>query len=342
MYQHILVPTDGTELSNQTIESAVAFATDAGARITFLYAAPDYLAKDDGALMRSVDPGFAVSAMSGDAHPVLMKAETAARAAGVPHESKFKISDRPHEAIVEAAIENNCDLIFMASRGPKSIGGLLLGSETLKVLMHASIPVLVSSVKRNSTTPDRDKAIGIILDEHRSLASVLHALRSVLNNAREQGMLPDFALLAQLVRYIREFTDRLHHPKEDTHLFAKLRLRTDTAEVALATLEREHADLTSLDGLDDALRHFEETGAAAEKGFSTALDAYTTMQWQHMSLEEQVILPAAKTFLQPEDWKDIAIAFGANGDPRFSTGSSQEFREMFGQIARLTHTLANP
>jgi hypothetical protein len=65
----------------------------------------------------------------------------------------------------------------MASRGPKSIGGLLLGSKTLKVLMHSPIPVLVSSVMHNSTTPERDKAIGVILDEHRSTASVFHALR---------------------------------------------------------------------------------------------------------------------------------------------------------------------
>lgn len=339
MYQHLLVPTDGTSLSNQTIESAVAFARDANARITFFYAAPDYLATGDGALMRSIAPATAAREISGAAHPVLMKAETAARAAGVRHSSYYQVSDRPHEAIVLAAVENGCDLIFMASRGPKSIGGLLLGSETLKVLMHSPIPVLVSSVSRNSATPHRDQAISVIVDEHRSLASVLHALRKVLNGASAANTLPDFAMLHQLVRYIRQFPEKLHHPKENTYLFAKLRQRTHTVDVALATLDEQHADRATLDALESALRRFEQTGAAGEQDFSHALDAYTTAQWQHMSLEEQVILPAAKEYLRAEDWQEISLAFSTNGDPRLCTGTHDEFRAMFAEIARLTYPL---
>lgn len=339
MYQHILVPTDGTPLSNQTIESAVAFARDAGARITFFYAAPDYLATGDGALMRSIAPSVAARELSGDAHPVLMKAETAARAAGVPCSSYFKVSDRPHEAIVLAAAESGCDLIFMASRGPKSIGGLLLGSETLKVLMHSPIPVLVSSVMRNSANPHRDQAITIILDEHRALASVLHALRKVLRGARTADTMPNFALLKQLVRYIREFPEMLHHPKETTYLFAKLRQRTHMVDVALDTLEEQHADRATLDALESALERFIQTGAAGEPAFSDALDAFTTMQWQHMSVEEQVILPAAKQYLHAEDWKQIALAFGSNGDPRLSASANEELRALFAEIAHLTYPL---
>ena len=48
-----------------------------------------------------------------------------------------------YKAIIEAATQNECDLIFMASHGHRGIGALLLGSETTKVLTHSKIPVLV-------------------------------------------------------------------------------------------------------------------------------------------------------------------------------------------------------
>lgn len=339
MYKHLLVPTDGTELSNQTISSAVSFAKDAGARITFFYAAPDFLATEDGALMRSISPSAVAENITGDAHVILMKAEAAARAAKVDYKSLYRVSDKPHEAIVRTAEEQGCDLIFMASRGPKSIGGLLLGSETLKVLMHATVPVLVSSVMRNSTTPEMNASITTIQDEHRSLAAVLNALQHVHGKALEQDTLPDFKLLGQLVFYIREFPEKLHHPKENAYLFTRLRQRTDSVNEALAILEKEHADKDDFDALENALRRFEKEGKSAAPAFTTALENFTNGQWRHMSLEEQTILPAAREHLLAEDWVEIAEAFGKNGDPRFGAVPDTEFRNLFAQLARLTQTL---
>jgi nucleotide-binding universal stress UspA family protein/hemerythrin-like domain-containing protein len=341
MYKHLLVPTDGSELSNQTIGNAIAFAKDAGASITFFYAAPDYLATSEGVLMLSVAPSIVSDNIAGDAHAVLMKAEAAARNAGVAYKSVYKISDRPHEAIVEAAEKQACDLIYMASRGPKSVGGLLLGSVTLKVLMHSRIPVLVSSVMRNSATPEMNQAIGIIQDEHRSQAAVLHAMRQILVTAREQDEEPDLTVLGQLLFYIREFPEKLHHPKEDTYLFSKLRERTRTVDDALVTLEAQHADHAAFEALEVAWQILQKEGKAGIEGFSKALENFAASQWQHMKLEEYVILPAAKEHLLPADWVEIAEAFGKNGDPRFGAEPAGEFSAMFAKLARLTQSLNN-
>lgn len=339
MYQHLLVPTDGSELSNQTIGSAVTFARDAGAAITFFYAAPDFLATSDGALLRSAAPAIVAEHIAGDAHAILMKAEAAARSAGVRHKSFYRISDRPHESILQAAEEQGCDLIYMASRGPKSIGGLLLGSETLKVLMHSRIPVLVASVSRNSTTPEMDKAITLIQDEHRSLAAVLHALRNLPGSASRHEEEPNSVLADLLMRYIFEFPEKLHHPKEDEYLFSMLRKRTSAANDAIAKLEQEHADKRALHTMEAALRRYQQEGESARTDFVAAVDEYSSLQWQHMALEESVIIPAAKAHLQQEDWMEISTAFGKNGDPRFDKELSEEFRARFAQLARLAHPL---
>lgn len=336
MYKHLLVPIDGSDLSNQTTGSAVAFARDAGASITFFYAAPDYLATSDGVLMLSVAPSIVTENIAGDAHAILMKAEAAARSAGISYKSLYKISDRPHEEIVETAKKQGCDLIYMASRGPKSIGGLLLGSVTLKVLMHSTIPVLVSSVLRNSATPEMNKAIGIIQDEHRSLAAVLHAMRQILVKAGKQNVEPDADLLGQLLFYIREFPEKLHHPKEDAYLFSRLRQRTSVTDDAMATLEAQHADHAIFKALEAAWQNLGEAGKAGVERFSIALENFTNSQWEHMRLEEQVILPAAKEHLLPADWMEIAAAFDKNGDPRFGAEPSGEFSSLFTKLARLT------
>jgi len=145
MFKHILVPTDGSELSQATARRAVSFAKESGARITALYATPDFpeCFFGEGAL---VDPGspekFARLAEE-EAQKILNFIETLCQEAGVPCAKLSIHNDIPYEAIIEAANQQGCDLIFMASHGRSGIGALLLGSETSKVLTHSKIPVLV-------------------------------------------------------------------------------------------------------------------------------------------------------------------------------------------------------
>ena len=145
MFKHILVPTDGSPLSQETVKRAISFAKEAGAKITALYAKPSFpeCFFGEGAL---VDPGspekFAQMAEE-EAQHILDSVEQGCREAGVPCSRHTVESDVPYEAIIEIATQKECDLIFMSSHGRRGIGALLLGSETHKVLTHSKIPVLV-------------------------------------------------------------------------------------------------------------------------------------------------------------------------------------------------------
>lgn len=145
MFKNILVPTDGSELSDSTVVRAVSFAREAGARITFFYAQPDFPMPiyGEGALIDPTTPEQFSRAAAQEAERILTKARALADAEGVPSGSDTQVSEVPYEAIIDAVERNACDLIFMASHGRRGLSGLLLGSETQKVLTHSKIPVLV-------------------------------------------------------------------------------------------------------------------------------------------------------------------------------------------------------
>jgi nucleotide-binding universal stress UspA family protein len=145
MFKHILVPTDGSELSSGTVSRAITFAREAGARITFFFAKPDYPVAfyGEGALIDPTTPDKFAEMADQQASEILSKCEALAKEAGVEASSNSLVSDIPYEAIITAADSCQCDLIFMASHGRRGLSGLLLGSETQKVLTHSKIPVLV-------------------------------------------------------------------------------------------------------------------------------------------------------------------------------------------------------
>lgn len=148
MFKHILVPTDGSQLSTDTAKRAITFAKEAGAKITFFFAKPDYpltsahfLGKGGMISPSSLDQ-FTFMAEQ-QAQEIFAAYEAAAKAAGVEYACIHTTSKTPHEAIIAAAEQAGADLIFMASYGRRGLSGLLLGSETQKVLTHSKIPVLV-------------------------------------------------------------------------------------------------------------------------------------------------------------------------------------------------------
>ena len=145
MFKHLLVPTDGSELSQATVKRAVTFAHEAGARVTFFYAQPDFPMPiyGEGALIDPTTPEqFARSARE-EADNILAAAISAADTAGVTADTDTVVNEVPYAAIIDAAERHGCDLIFMASHGRRGISALLLGSETQKVLTHSKIPVLI-------------------------------------------------------------------------------------------------------------------------------------------------------------------------------------------------------
>lgn len=144
-YSHLLVPVDGSDLSDQAISKAVDLARSLGARITFFHAEPGLPVALAG-LGEQVDPrtlDMLVSVSRQQTREILERACQSATVAGVSAESHSSMNPMPHEAIMETARAVGADLIVMASHGRRGLGALLLGSETQKVLTHSPIPVLV-------------------------------------------------------------------------------------------------------------------------------------------------------------------------------------------------------
>ncbi len=145
MFKHILVPTDGSELSQATAKRAVSFAKEAGARITVFFAKPEYPIAyfGEGALIDPTTPEKFAELAETQAKQYLGEVQAMCDDAGVECATATSTNDIPYEAIIEAAEKSGCDLIFMASHGRRGFSGFLLGSETNKVLTHSKVPVLV-------------------------------------------------------------------------------------------------------------------------------------------------------------------------------------------------------
>ena len=143
MFKQILLPTDGSDLSERAVLAGISFAKELGAEVVGLSVVPEFHTFTvDTEMLEDTKDEFA-SATRKRAEKHLSFVSEAARSAGVPCSVSQVISDDPYEAILQTAKERRCDLIIMASHGRKGIKGVLLGSETQKVLVHSDIPVLV-------------------------------------------------------------------------------------------------------------------------------------------------------------------------------------------------------
>lgn len=179
-------------------------------------------------------------------------------------------------------------------------------------------------------------ALAILHDEHRSLLAVVHGLRYVVREMREKRESPDFKLLWAMLYYIDAFPAKLHHPKENAYLFARLRQRTSAADAVLDQLESQHlSGAAQVRELEHALGYFEAGKPDGLDFFAAAVEKFADQTSLHINTEERLVLPLAKQYLTAQDWVDIAEAFGENGDPRFGAEPDHEFRDLFSRIVNL-------
>lgn len=143
MYKHILIPTDGSELSNRAVRQGIDLARAIGARVTVVTVTPTFHTFSADPFMVTSTPEQFRRECQAEAERFLATAAAAASPAGVVCETVHLEDDRPYQAIIDTATKKDCDLIFMASHGRKGVAALVLGSETNKVLTHSKIPVLV-------------------------------------------------------------------------------------------------------------------------------------------------------------------------------------------------------
>ena len=143
MYQHVLLPTDGSALSERAARDGVRFAKSLGAQLTVLHITPvaypfelhEYSAADRNVEFEELWKKRAARALE----PI----ERMAHDAGVACTAVHRVAGSASEVIINVTEERGCDVVFMASHGRRGVSALLIGSETNKVLTHSSIPVIV-------------------------------------------------------------------------------------------------------------------------------------------------------------------------------------------------------
>ena len=145
MYKRILVATDGSDLSKKAVQSAISLAAVTGAGLVALKVVARYpQSYFEGSLPINVKEVDRIETQWSDAGQAIVDAvREAAHTRGVKTKALVVRSDQVAESIIAASKKNKCDLIVMASHGRRGIKRLLLGSETMHVLTHSEVPVLV-------------------------------------------------------------------------------------------------------------------------------------------------------------------------------------------------------
>jgi nucleotide-binding universal stress UspA family protein len=145
MFKNILIPTDGSPLSQKAVVQGVALAKSVGAKVTAFFAAPPAtpIVYRDHLPVGYATPGEHEEMIRKTAAKYLGVVERAANKAGISCESVHVTSDYPEEGILKVAQKKKCDLIVIATHGQGGLRGMFIGSVTQKVLNQAKIPVMV-------------------------------------------------------------------------------------------------------------------------------------------------------------------------------------------------------
>ncbi len=143
MYTHILIPTDGSTLAGKAVQHGIALAKQLGAKVTALTVSPPFHTLTTDTQMIEDTPALYKTRMEAHGEKILGAVAHAAQAAGVACATIHVEHEHPYQAIIDTAAAKHCDLVVMSSHGRHGIAGIVLGSETVKVLTHSKIPVLV-------------------------------------------------------------------------------------------------------------------------------------------------------------------------------------------------------
>ena len=143
MFKNILVATDGSDLAAKAVEQGVLFAKEIGAKITAVTVTEPFHLLSVAPSQLEYTPFEYKKHAEAQAGKVLGVVSAAAKSAGVACDILHVEHEHVYQAIIEAATARKCDLIVMSSHGRRGVSAVVLGSETVKVLTHSKIPVLV-------------------------------------------------------------------------------------------------------------------------------------------------------------------------------------------------------
>lgn len=143
MYKHILIATDGTELSEKALHQGLVLAKALGAEATIITATEPWESVIVGEVAVVLPPEKYEEMATANAMSALKKAQELAEKDGVACRTLHVRDRHPAEAIIAAAKDKGCDLIVMASHGRRGLSRLVLGSKANEVVTHSSVPVLI-------------------------------------------------------------------------------------------------------------------------------------------------------------------------------------------------------
>lgn len=176
------------------------------------------------------------------------------------------------------------------------------------------------------------EAMRTLLDEHQSLAAIIHGIRHMIREISAGKLQPDYPLLKAMVHYLDAYPEKRHHPKEDVYLFEPLRARTDKANAALDRLEAEHAAADErIARLSAALDRYIDGEPHGLETFRQAFDDYAQFYREHMMLEEREVLPLIREHFTAEDWARADAGFAAS---RAAGERQEDFSRMFSKLVQ--------
>lgn len=177
--------------------------------------------------------------------------------------------------------------------------------------------------------------LSALYDEHRSIAAVLHAMEFLVAEQRAGRGRFDPKVFRAMLYYLDVFPERLHHPHEEEYLFPALRRRSAAAAAVLDRLGAEHAGgEAAIRGLEQALLRYVEGGDAEFPEFAAAVDRYVAGYRQHMSREENEVMPLAERVLTAEDWAGIEAAFARHADP-LQDAAGVDYQKIYSRIVAM-------
>lgn len=180
-------------------------------------------------------------------------------------------------------------------------------------------------------------ALTTIRWEHHSIECVLHALGYFVDQMWAGKRAPENMVFRAMLQYIDLFAEHLHHPKEDRHLFPRLRLRTHRADELLDLLEADHrSGAVKVRLLAHAFLRYEEGGPAYFYAFAMAFRDYACFYRAHMRCEEEMLFPLAESVLTEDDWREIDAAYSGRGDIQVSPQTVHDLGKLFDHILSIT------
>lgn len=309
--RHLLVPLDEGDACMATVIGAIELARIAAARITFVHVPPlPTVAR------ASVNRG----------RELLAKAESVARAQGVPCASTGQVEGDAQAAIPASAQKAGCDLVFIGPHGQEARTRSLV-----QAVLAAGVPVFAM--------PDHapampEPAICAIRDEHRALCTVLRAWLDMLTAANDRGAGADVRVMRNMIRFIETFPLARQHPCKQAYLYERLRRRTARADAELDELEHQHErDAQWVGALAEAVERFAAGGPLAE--LLGKVDHYAQFVWARMGREEGVILPAAQRYLTEADWDKVNAAYGTANRCNVPDAEDRAFGALLAYLADL-------